>query len=242
MRTIRIYQSGDYQTGETLCLDKAASNHLLRVLRLKDQQALKLFNGDGQEYTATLHVDGKRAIAHIESAANPNNESPNNIHLFQGISKGERMDYAIQKSVELGVSSITPLICERTVVNLKDERLEKKLAHWKGIAISACEQSGRCVVPEIHTPVKFSQAIACNTDALKITLDPLSQTSLNSLTPVSKYIQILIGPEGGLSESEIIETKANGFNAITLGPRILRTETAALAAITSAQLLWGDLS
>jgi len=242
MRTIRIYQSGDYQAGETLSLDKAASNHLLRVLRLKDQQALKLFNGDGQEYTATLQVDGKRAIAHIKNATNPNNESPINIHLYQGISKGERMDFAIQKSVELGVNSITPIICERTVVNLKGDRLEKKIAHWQGIAISACEQSGRCVVPEINTPVKFSQLLGITTNALRITLDPLSQASLKSLKPLNKNIQILIGPEGGLSAREIEEVQAHDFYGVTLGPRILRTETAALTAITSAQLLWGDLS
>lgn len=242
MRTIRIYQSGVYQTGDTLHLDKSASNHLIRVLRLKNQQTFHLFNGDGHEYTATLEVDGKKAIANINSALIPGNESSLEIHLLQGVSKGERMDFAIQKSIELGVSSITPVICERTVVNLKGERLDKKLAHWQGVAISACEQSGRCVLPEIFKPIKLAQALSLPTQAMRFTLDPLSEFSISTLNPNTKSIQILIGPEGGLSSAEIEESRSNGFAGVTLGPRILRTETAALAAITSAQLLWGDFS
>lgn len=239
MRTIRIYQPGSFQSGESLHLDKTASNHLIRVLRLKNNQEFILFNGDGFNYFTTLEVDGKKAVAHIRSAEIANNESSLNIHLLQGISKSERMDIAIQKSVELGVKSITPLFCERTVVNLKADRLDKKLSHWKGITVSACEQSGRAYLPEINQPIKLKH-LSSQTDTLQLMLDPLSDISLDSIKPDNINIQILIGPEGGLSDEEIKQAKDIGFIGVTLGPRILRTETAALAAITSAQLLWGD--
>lgn len=239
MRTIRIYQPGSFKSGESLQLDKTASNHLIRVLRLKDKQQFILFNGDGFNYSTTLEVDGKKAIAHIQSAEIADNESSLSIHLLQGISKGERMDISIQKSVELGVKAITPLICERTVVNLKADRLDKKLSHWKGITVSACEQSGRAFIPEIHSPSKLSKQHQ-QTDALQLMLDPLSDIRLDSIKNETNNIQILIGPEGGLSEQETTQARDLGFIGVSLGPRILRTETAALAAITSVQLLWGD--
>ena len=240
MRTIRIYQPSIFQNTDTIQLDKAASNHLLRVLRLKDQQTFKLFNGDGFEYTALLEVSGKKAIAHILSSIEPANESPLHIDLFQGISKGDHMDMAIQKSVELGIKSITPIICERTVVNLKGDRLEKKIAHWQAIAISACEQSGRCFLPKVHAATSLAKSLRSDADCLQLVLDPLSNTKLHSVQTKTSKLQILIGPEGGLTDNEIELAKADGFVGVNLGPRILRTETATLAAITSAQLLWGD--
>lgn len=240
MRNIRIFQPGEFKAGEALQLDKSASTHLLRVLRLKDQQTFYLFNGDGYEYSATLQVDGKKAVAHIQDRSRTDIESPLKIHLLQGVSKGERMDIAIQKSVELGVHAITPVICERTVVNLKAERLDKKLSHWQGVAVSACEQSGRNFLPSINTPCKLTSISDVAPDTLKLVLDPRSKYSLGSLSPASASLEILIGPEGGLSNQEIDWACSNGFTGVTLGPRILRTETAALAAITSAQLLWGD--
>ena len=239
MRTIRIYQPNSFQSGTSLHLDKSASNHLIRVLRLKNNQDFILFNGDGFDYSTTLEIDGKKAIAHIQSASHTDNESSLNIQLLQGISKSERMDIAIQKSVELGVRSITPLICERTVVNLKADRLDKKLAHWRAITVSACEQSGRAFLPDIHAPCKLSQ-LQQQSDTLHLMLDPLSDISLHSIKQESNNIQILIGPEGGLSEQEIDKAREQGFIGVSLGPRILRTETAALAAISSVQLLWGD--
>ena len=239
MRTIRIYQAISFHVGIPLHLDKTASNHLIRVLRLKNNHQFILFNGDGFDYLTTLEIDGKKAIAHIQSAEKTDTESSLNIHLLQGISKGERMDIAIQKSVELGVNTITPLICDRTVVNLKSDRLDKKLSHWQGIIISACEQSGRAYLPEINQPVKLNK-LSKQIDCLQLMLDPLAGISLDSIKPDKNNIQILIGPEGGLSEQETEQARDNGFIGVSLGPRILRTETAALAAITSAQLLWGD--
>jgi len=240
MKSVRIYQPGQFEAGDTVQLDKSSSNHLIKVLRLKNNYIFNLFDGEGTEYTARLEVTGKKAIAHLETASQTDNESNIKIHLLQGISKGDRMDFAIQKSIELGVTSITPVITERTVVNLKNEREDKKLQHWRAIAISACEQSGRNFLPQINPVITLKQAIENNDNALKLLLDPLSNNNIQSLSPENN-LQILIGPEGGLSATEIDIAKNNGFKGIKLGPRILRTETAALAAITSVQLLWGDL-
>jgi len=241
MKSIRIYQPGKLETGKSFQLDKTSSNHLIKVLRLKNNYSFNLFNGEGDEFTAKLEISGKSAIAHIETQLISNNESNLHTHLIQGISKGDRMDFAIQKSIELGVHSITPVITERTVVNLKDNRAEKKHQHWQSVAISACEQSGRNTLPSINPICTLTDIFERKTEDLKILLDPLSDNSFNSLT-ASNNIQILIGPEGGLSDNEITEAIKYGFKGIKLGPRILRTETAALAAITSAQLLWGDLN
>jgi 16S rRNA (uracil1498-N3)-methyltransferase len=241
MRKIRIYQHGNFQAGQSTQLDKAASNHLLKVLRLKNHQVFTLFNGKGGEYTVTLEISGKAAIAHVAEHTLTDNESNLEIHLYQGISKGERMDFAVQKSVELGVSKITPVFCSHTVVNLKDDRVEKKLQHWQAIAISACEQSGRNIIPEITAPLDFKSLLAHDTSGLRILLDPLSTSTLRSLQPSNNKLSFLIGPEGGLTEEEISQATHVGYSGIRLGPRVLRTETAAIAAITSAQLLWGDL-
>jgi len=242
MRNIRIYQSTDLVCGASIELDKAAANHLIRVLRLKDQQEFTLFNGTGGEFTARLEIDGKRAIAHIQNFNEINNESPLHIHLLQGISKGDHMDLTIQKAVELGVSQITPIKCERTVVNLKADRLQKKLQHWRAIAISACEQSGRNILPPILPVCGFSQASAELRAGSKFILDPLATHSLPDCKPQQSSVTFFIGPEGGLSEAEITQARAAGFSGVRLGPRILRTETAALTAVSSAQLLWGDLN
>ena len=242
MKSVRIYQAGQLHADESIELDKPASNHLIRVLRFKNLQLFTMFNGMGGEYTVQLEISGKKAIAHIQSFTETVNESDLKIHLLQGISKGDRMDFAIQKSIELGVHKITPVICERTVVNIKGDRLDKKRAHWQSIAISACEQSGRNYLPEISAPCRFNNAECGNSDALKVMLDPLSCNTMNNIYPGSNNVTIFIGPEGGFTSNEIESAKEAGFNGVTLGPRILRTETAALAAITSAQLLWGDLA
>jgi len=239
MKHIRIYQPEDFETGQSYLLDKSSSNHLIKVLRLKNNYRFHLFNGRGTEYSATLEVSNKRAIAHINQSIQTDKESNINIHLLQGISKGDRMDFAIQKSIELGVTSITPVITERTAVNLNDDRGLKKTKHWTAISISACEQSGRSFLPKINPICHFNDAINQPNGDAKILLDPLSKNSIHTLSATNN-IYILIGPEGGLSDIEIIQAKNKQFNGVKLGPRVLRTETAALAAITSAQLLWGD--
>lgn len=242
MKQIRIYQHTELTSGTSLSLDKVASNHLLRVLRLRQGDEFILFNGDGCEYPSKLEISAKTAIAQINDVRETTRESCLQLHLYQGISKGERMDFAIQKAIELGVSEITPVFCERTVVSLKGDRLSKKQQHWQGIAISACEQSGRNRIPAIHPAQTFSQALAADNTQLKLMLDPTADQQLASLQPEDNTLSIYIGPEGGFSDNEIVQAQSNQLRGINLGPRILRTETAALAAVTACQLLWGDLN
>lgn len=242
MKQIRIYQHTELASGSSVSLDKVASNHLLRVLRLRQGDEFILFNGDGCEYPSKLEISAKTAIARISDVHTTERESALQLHLYQGISKGERMDFAIQKAIELGVSEITPMFCERTVVSLKGDRLSKKQQHWQGIVISACEQSGRNCIPAVHPAQTFSQALAADKTPLKLMLEPTADQQLASLQPENNAVSIYIGPEGGFSEAEITQAKSSHLRGINLGPRILRTETAALAAVTACQLLWGDLN
>lgn len=240
MRNIRIFQDQALSSGSTIQLDKIASNHLLKVLRLRNGHSFNLFCGDGYDYPATLEVNGKFAIAHLHDKQPVLCESPVKIHLYQGISKGDRMDFAIQKSVELGVDSITPVFCNRTVVNLKGERLEKKISHWQAIAISACEQSGRAVIPPVNKALTFDQSIQ-KPDKIKLILDPYTEHSFTDIPAGTTEVSLLIGPEGGLTTEEISRAVSEKFISVRLGPRILRTETAAIASITVLQTLIGDL-
>ena len=165
-------------------------------------------------------------------------ESPLAIHLGQGLSRGERMDWAIQKATELGVSEITPIMSERCEVRLKDERAEKRLSHWRQVAISACEQCGRSRVPVIHPPVLLSDWIKTTEADLKLVLHPVSEPLASHAKP--GRLAFLIGPEGGLTDNEIEQAQASGFQPARLGPRVLRTETAPVVALAVAQQLWGD--
>lgn len=203
---------------------------------------LQLFNGDGYNYAATITDVTKKHVLVSVTSKHPNPvESPLQIHLGQGISRGDRMDFAIQKAVELGVTAITPLFTERCGVKLDAERLAKRTEQWQKIAISACEQSGRSVVPVVYPAVNLSHWLAQATNALRLTLDPRASATIKTL-PVVKDIQLVIGPEGGFTDDEVKATAAAGFTGITLGPRILRTETAALTAISALQLQFGDLA
>ena len=242
MALTRIYQDIDFNTEQTIELDKAAAHHLSRVLRIKHQQQVYLFNGDNFNYLAEIQIDKKKVFAQILNKELNLTNSSINITLLQGISKGERMDLAIQKAVELGVTRIIPVICQHTVVNLKADRAEKKLRHWNGVVIHACEQSGRSTLPIIDSIMNFSDALNfLSSEDLNITLDPYAQQSLLALkTPASNNFNLLIGPEGGLSESEVEQSQQSSFQAVQLGSRILRTETAALASISAIQTLWGD--
>ncbi len=240
MRIPRIYQPTKLTTGESIELDSSASHHLTRVLRLKTSDNIILFNGEGGEYTAQLHVENRKAFANIIEFQNISTESPLDITLLQGISKGERMDLAIQKAVELGVNKIVPVFCQRSVVNLKNDRAEKKHQHWQGIVINACEQSGRTILPTLQPSAKFADCVSSEIEGYKLSLAPTATQHLNTITITGNKITLLIGPEGGLTEEEIIFAASKGFNGITLGPRILRTETAALACIAALQTLWGD--
>jgi len=223
-------------------LDKNAGHHLTRVLRMQENDVVVLFNGDGGEYHARLRLQGKDVLAQVESFIDRDSESRLDITLLQGISKGERMDIVIQKAVELGVRKIIPVFCQRTVVNIKGERSDKKHQHWQGIVINACEQSGRTFVPVLSEANKLVDALHQPLPGLKLTLSPTASQTFHQIKPESNQVTLLIGPEGGLDEREIILAEACGFQSVRMGPRILRTETAALAAITALQTLWGDFT
>ncbi|MBI3188243.1 MAG: 16S rRNA (uracil(1498)-N(3))-methyltransferase [Gammaproteobacteria bacterium] len=241
MRIPRIYQAGSLPVGQQIELDKTSAHHLTRVLRMQDNQPLILFNGEAGEYQARLSLQGKSVMASIDQFIDRSSESHLNITLLQGISKGERMDWCIQKAVELGVNKIVPVICQRTVVNIKGERSDKKWQHWHGIVINACEQSGRTKITQLLEPVKLTDALRLPDPGYKLTLSPDAHSSLLQTPATEKNITLLIGPEGGLEAREVEQAQASGFEAVRMGPRILRTETAAIAAITALQILRGDL-
>lgn len=242
MRIPRIYHSDLLQVDQVVDLDKDASNHIINVLRLKDDHPIVLFNGDGNEYSAELQIISKRqAQALVLSKLSISVESTLSIHLGQGVSKGDRMDFVIQKAVELGVTEITPLLTERCVVKINNERWEKKQQQWQKIAISACEQCGRNVVPTIHPAISLNEWMQQSTNQLRLTLNPKAEKRLTSLHVPTEGVRLLIGPEGGLSETEIYQTEQQGFNDVSLGPRVLRTETAALATLAVLQAQFGDL-
>jgi 16S rRNA (uracil1498-N3)-methyltransferase len=252
MRNPRIYQNQHFTVGQIQPLSDDAFGHTVRVLRLKEDDLITLFNGftepngtqDGYfEYQAKLcNVSKKRADIEIMTKEHVENESPLNIHLGQGISRGERMDFTLQKSVELGVNTITPIFTERCGVKLNGERLEKKREQWQKIVISACEQSGRCTVPVVEPAIYLDQWLEQESSALKLNLHPKAQHSIMGLPIENQRVRLLIGPEGGLSDDEISRANSADFKDVLLGPRVLRTETAALTAITALQCRYGDLA
>ncbi len=244
MRNPRIYQQSQFTINETVTLSDDAFGHIVRVLRLKEGDTITLFNGNEPlQYAATLcNVSKKSADAEIISQEDNHSESPLNIHLGQGISRGDRMDFTLQKSVELGVNTITPLFTERCGVKLNKERLEKKRQQWQKIVISACEQSGRACVPIVAEPMFLADWLKQETSALKINLHPKAEHSIMTLPVENTRVRLLVGPEGGLSDEEITQASQCDFQDVLLGPRILRTETAALTAITALQCRYGDLN
>ncbi len=245
----RIYIPLALTPNSEISIEGSAANHIGRVLRLKEGDEITLFNGEGGEYNATLTaIERKMVRTHIE-AFNPREcESPLRITLAQGISRGERMDYTLQKSVELGVSRIIPLSTERCGVKFDAKRAAKRLQHWQGVIISACEQSGRNYIPEILPAISLHAWLDAHrasnqpqNEALRLMLQPRATQSLRQLTPPTGEISLLIGPEGGLSDNEIEVSTQCGFQGIQLGPRVLRTETAGVAALAALQSYWGDL-
>jgi len=242
MRCPRIYSAQVLTLGAQITLEADAAHHLARVLRLPIGSPLILFNGDGNEYPAEIiALDKKNVVVVISNVLTEARESPLAIHLGVAISKGERMDWVIQKATELGVTEISPLQSERVEVRLHGEREEKKLAHWRAVAISACEQCARNRIPVINdVQPLFNWIENIQVDA-KFVLHHRSVAVLAAQNAAPKSIALLIGPEGGLSELEINAAEQRGFQSLRLGPRVLRTETAPLAALSVLQFLWGDL-
>ncbi len=242
MKSNRIYQDIPLQCNSEITLDAGATHHLTRVLRCRIDDRIELFNGDAHSYTANIQEISKRqTVVRIISQSPLEADPPLNIHLGLPLCKGQRMDFAMQKAVELGVSVITPLITEHTAVKLPEKRLQQKQQHWRQVIISACEQSGRCRLPLLH-PTATLEVWAQQQIRYGIVLDPQADNSLASLpAPAAETtLHVVCGPEGGLSKGEIGQLTQHHFIPVRLGPRVLRTETAPLAAIAAVQMLWGD--
>ena len=242
MRKPRIYHPAPLIVGQDVALNDDAANHVGRVLRMTAGQPVQLFDGSNQVFDAEIiRADKKSVMVNVRNSAVDDRESPLHIHLGQVMSRGEKMEFTIQKSIELGVSLITPLFSERCGVKLDAERLNKKLQQWQKIAIAACEQCGRNQVPEIRPAMDLETWCAEPDEGLKLNLHPRASASINTLPLPVERIRLLIGPEGGLSADEIVMTAQYQFTDILLGPRVLRTETTALTAITALQVRFGDL-
>jgi 16S rRNA (uracil1498-N3)-methyltransferase len=244
MRVTRIFVEQKLIGGKGVGLPEQAGLHLTRVLRLEPGAPITLFDGTGGEYQGTLERDGKNWWAKVGSHDPIERESPLAITLLQGIARGERMDMILQKATELGVTRIVPLLAERSVVKVDEKQRARKQEHWQAVAISACEQCGRNRIPEITAPRSLGDAIAMlPADAIRCLLAADGAAPLASLQPqAGNHTVLLIGPEGGLADNERRFAHANGFIAYRLGPRILRTETAGLAALATLQAMGGDFA
>lgn len=239
MRLSRFFIDAPLSLGQHE-LPEAQAHYIGRVLRHAVGDAVQLFDGSGQEYLGELIEVGKKSVrVELREAIAGMSESPLRIHLGQGLSRGERMDWAIQKATELGVAEITPIVSARCEVRLKDERADKRMAHWRQVAISACEQCGRSVLPVIHAPLELDAWLQQIEADLKLVLHPVAEPWVSHTPPRS--LAFLIGPEGGLSDAEVDQARGAGFESARLGPRVLRTETAPVVALSVAQQLWGDL-
>jgi 16S rRNA (uracil1498-N3)-methyltransferase len=241
----RFYHSNPLDLNQIIILDEFSSHHALRVMRVKVDDFLVLFNGDGFEYRGRVSDINKKTInVEILSKEKNNSESPININLFQSISSNEKMDMVIQKATELGVNSIQPIFTSRSTIKLSLDRTKKRLIHWKQVSISACEQSGRSKIPTIKSPIEFDQiSEGIKTNSLNLLLHPDNlEESSNLPNEYSGDINVFIGPEGGFSQDEVLLLKKQNCINIKLGPRILRTETAPLAIIAILQYKYGDFA
>jgi len=242
MRQSRIFTSQPLMSTDPVELTGPVCHYLTRVLRLSVGNALTLFNGDGRDYLAEIiGIESKSILVRVMDNVVAGNESPLKITLVQGVCRGERMDYALQKATELGVFCIQPLISRRVEVRLDKTRLVKRLKHWQGVVISACEQSGRAVVPDVKTPLSLSEWVASADSSPRFVLDPCAQDRLSGQRIVDRSLSLVIGPEGGFTDDEMQGFQSNGLTPVSLGPRVLRTETAGPAAIAVLQAKTGDL-
>ena len=242
MRQSRIHTSQPLILANSVELAGSAGHYLTRVLRLSKGDPVTLFNGDGNDYSGEISdIQSQRVRVRIMGSMSPGNESPLKITLVQAICRGERMDNALQKATELGVFCIQPLMSHRVGVRLDESRQIKRITHWQKVVISACEQSGRAVVPEVKKPLSISDWISGTFESRRLVLDPFAENKLSGLSVEGDSISILVGPEGGFTDEEIKKVCANGVLAVSLGPRVLRTETAGPAAIAVLQAKTGDI-
>lgn len=242
MRVSRLYVSATLNVGGRIELDDDAAHYVRTVLRLKQDQTILLFNGQGGEYLCRFsEVSRKTVRVEIEEFMTRDVESPLAVTLGLGISRGDRMDWAVQKAVELGVTQLTPLVTERCVIKFNDDKKQQRLQHWQGIIQHAAEQSGRTRLPTLGEIAGLTDWVDQQQD-LRVFLDPYAEQSLADLHPENNRVTLLSGPEGGFSDQERQIARAAGFVPVRMGARILRTETAVLAALTAVQTLWGDFS
>jgi len=242
MRTLRSFVDLPLAIGLRFPLPEAASAHLVKVLRMDVGSPCVLFNGDGFDYDARL-VSWQKRGARVETLDGRavGNESPLAITLAQGIARGDKMDWILQKATELGVARIAPVVTDRTEVRLDAERADKKSQHWRGVLAAACEQSGRATLPELLPPQALAKFAGGDGNTHRLVLDPEAGQSLAELRlQPGDAITLVIGPEGGLSERDLMMLRAGGYTGLRLGPRILRTETAGVAALAALNALYGD--
>lgn len=241
MRLPRIYTPQALATGQAITLEEQASAHLARALRFQPGDQVRLFNGLGGEFLASISAISKKNVELLAGEFFVDDaQSPLQSHIAVGVSKGEKVDLIVQKCTELGVTAVYPVITERSDVKMNEERWQKKVERWQEIAISACEQSGRNLVPKVHAVQTFAQWLDSSAGFTRCIFHPDADVAFSAL-PVSDTIAMAFGSEGGFSASEIALAKRSGCHVARLGPRVLRAETAPIAALAIAQAQWGDL-
>lgn len=241
MRLTRVFIDGDLQAGQRLTVDGSAGNHIVRVLRSRVGDQLTVFNGRGGEHGAAIdEIRRDTVLLNVLEHRAAERESTFDLTLAQGISRGERMDWVVQKATELGVTRIVPVFTERSVVHLDASQAAKKVLHWRGIAIAACEQCGRNVVPVINQPMTVYEFLEKGVNGAALLLSPGAPLRISDVH-ADAGATVLIGPEGGLAQVEQDAALRTGFTAVRMGPRVLRTETAAVCALTLLQQKFGDL-
>ena len=240
MRIHRVFTSQDLEPGQSLQLAERAAHYLGRVLRVAVGETVVLFNGDGHDYVTDVVSASKKTLdLAVRSRIPARRESHLKVTVVQALGRGERMDYTLQKCTELGAAAFQPLFSERVELKLKADKLEKRLEHWRGVVISACEQSGRAVVPEVEQPLSLRDWLARKSSCRRFVLDPVADGGISS-AEIPGQLELAIGPEGGFSDAERDWMAASGVKPLTLGPRILRTETAGPAALAVLQAVAGD--
>lgn len=242
MKIHRIFVDQPLAQGARVQLDERAARHAVRVLRLREGQPLAVFRGDRTEWHAEIaRIAGPQVHIEIGERIETRRESPLKLTLMQGISRGERMDFTLQKAVELGVTQLIPVWTGRSQVKLDGNRLERRIRHWQGVVVHACEQSGRTLLPALEVPRPLHQALEAGASFdLGLVLDPAGNQTLSDIDSAPTRISLLTGPEGGLTQGETELAERAGYRSLRLGPRTLRTETAALAALAALQAKWGD--
>ena len=242
MRITRVYIDSGLIPGETVILDRETSHHLLNVLKIRNGQTLHVFDGSGGYYESDVIVEEKKRLSvNPRIFVDDNRESPLKLILVQGLAKGQKMDYIIQKSVEVGINRIVPVMTEFSNVRINPGRVENKLKHWKKIIIAACEQSGRNTLPELSPPMTLNDWLERDEISTRLMLLPGPGRTINELKCKDNDVSLICGPEGGLSDSEVDSCIKAGYQTLSLGPRTLRAETAAVAGLIVCQSHWGDM-